>query len=486
MSARTSALKYSDLLIEFSLKFIYPARDLGRHFKSLLFLQGHVLILSIIIMKRIVLVLLLINFLPSINLAQESVGIHFEQRLSWQQIKEKAKAENKYIFVDCFATWCGPCKRMDREVYPVDSIGQLFNRYFISVKVQMDSTAKDDEHVKNFRADAKSLQNSYQVNAFPTFLFFSPYGKIVHKGIGFTDASGFAYLAHNALDSSKQYFTLLSSFRHGNLSYRQIYKFAIIARAYGNRELADSVATFYINHLYEFGRDSIYTPQNLALITDFTRSSKIKTFDLFYHHGREVDSVMKRPNLSRNLIDAIIESEEINSKLYPGGKTIEGKPEWITMRNNIIKAYNSDYADRIIIWAKVKWFEQKKDWKNYAANLILKVERYGPYDKVFYQIPQDEYALWNFCSWDLFFYSDESKNLRKALEWSKKSQMLSPKPDPEFMDTYANILYKLHRKREALEWEAKALKLRPNATDIADNLSKMKKGLPTWNVPTSK
>ncbi len=36
--------------------------------------------------------------------------IHFENGLSWEQIKEKAKAEHKYIFVDCYATWCGPCK----------------------------------------------------------------------------------------------------------------------------------------------------------------------------------------------------------------------------------------------------------------------------------------------------------------------------------------------------------------------------------------
>jgi thiol:disulfide interchange protein len=45
-----------------------------------------------------------------------SKGINFENNLSWEQVKEKAKAENKYIFVDCYATWCGPCKAMDKEV----------------------------------------------------------------------------------------------------------------------------------------------------------------------------------------------------------------------------------------------------------------------------------------------------------------------------------------------------------------------------------
>ena len=43
-------------------------------------------------------------------------GIHFVNGLSWQEVLQKAKAENKYIFVDCYATWCGPCKAMDKEV----------------------------------------------------------------------------------------------------------------------------------------------------------------------------------------------------------------------------------------------------------------------------------------------------------------------------------------------------------------------------------
>ena len=43
-------------------------------------------------------------------------GIHFEDGVSWQHVQQKAKAEDKYIFVDCYATWCGPCKQMDKKV----------------------------------------------------------------------------------------------------------------------------------------------------------------------------------------------------------------------------------------------------------------------------------------------------------------------------------------------------------------------------------
>ncbi len=65
-------------------------------------------------------------------------GIKFEENLSWQQLLDKAKVTNKYIFVDCYATWCGPCKMMDKDVYTSGKVGYLFNEHFISVKVQMD------------------------------------------------------------------------------------------------------------------------------------------------------------------------------------------------------------------------------------------------------------------------------------------------------------------------------------------------------------
>ena len=52
-------------------------------------------------------------------------GIKWVTGLSWEQVLTKAKTENKFIFVDCYATWCGPCKVMDKDVYPNDTVGDL-------------------------------------------------------------------------------------------------------------------------------------------------------------------------------------------------------------------------------------------------------------------------------------------------------------------------------------------------------------------------
>ena len=52
-----------------------------------------------------------------------------------------------------------------------------------------------------------------------------------------------------------------------------------------------------------------------------------------------------------------------------------------------------------------------------------------------------------------------------------------------YIDTYANLLYKLGKKDEAITWEQKALDLAPEGEkkSYEETLDKMKKGEKTWN-----
>ncbi len=93
--------------------------------------------------------------MPILLYAQkQNADISFERGLTWHQIQVKAKAENKFIFVDCYATWCGPCRLMDKNVFTNSEVANYLNNNFISVKVQMDKTASDDEDVKRWYDDA--------------------------------------------------------------------------------------------------------------------------------------------------------------------------------------------------------------------------------------------------------------------------------------------------------------------------------------------
>src|SRR5215468_4815310 len=125
---------------------------------------------------------LAISLLPFLTQAQQNEpGIHFERLPNWNAVVAKAKQEHKYIFVDCYATWCGPCKTMDAEVYPNKEVGEVYNKDFISVKLQMDKTTNDDEQTKRWYKTAKTFNENYSISSLPTFLFFDENGNPLHK-----------------------------------------------------------------------------------------------------------------------------------------------------------------------------------------------------------------------------------------------------------------------------------------------------------------
>ncbi|HEY4287964.1 MAG TPA: thioredoxin fold domain-containing protein [Puia sp.] len=419
-------------------------------------------------------------FLLNAQTGAQTTGIHFENLSGWNAVKEKAKQENKYIFVDCYATWCGPCKKMDKDVYTIDSIGQFFNSNFLSIKVQVDSSAKDNEEIQKWYTDAKAIQREYKITSLPTFLFFSPEGKLVHKGIGYQFPSAFSSLARNATNPQKQYFTLLEAFQRSKLAYTDMPELTNTALSNQDRMIADTISKVYVNgYLLKQKEAELYTKINLGIIANTIRTSHDKGFDLFYSHAEKVDAIMNEKNFSQHIVDFIVEKEEINTQLYTNGKPSTDNPDWEAIHRRVKKKYNTEYADRTVLWAKIKWLERKREWSEYCKNVILKVEKYGPYLKIFPTANFPTNYVLNASAWDIFTHSTNSEDLKKALEWSATA-ITDSKPDASYFDTYANLLHKLGRDKEAIPYEEKATALDPSDKVIAENLARIKKGEPTW------
>ena len=165
---------------------------------------------------------------PSVLFAQDK-GIHFEHGLSWQQVQAKAKAENKYVFMDCFTTWCGPCRFMSANIFPLQDVGDSMNAHFVSVAVQLDTTAGDNAEVKSWYQSGHNIAEQYKVQAYPTYLIFDANGKIVHRFVGASDAPAFLSKAAIALNPQTQYYTLLDQYKAGKKDTAFLHSMALSA-----------------------------------------------------------------------------------------------------------------------------------------------------------------------------------------------------------------------------------------------------------------
>lgn len=433
-------------------------------------------------MKRLFHLLLLAPLLSS---AQEYMhlndssnkGIHFEHELNWQQVQEKAKRENKYIFVECYATWCGPCKRMDKEVFAADSTGEFMNKRFVSVKLQMDSSKQDDANVQAWYAEAHAMIVFYKVDVLPTFLFFDSTGKIVHKGLGYQKAPDFINLAMNAANPAKQYYTLLRAYQDGKKDYPVMPYLANSARTLKDSKLADTIAADYLHHLDKLSLKEICTKTNLDFVAGFAKilTSKDKVFDCIYRRPAMADTVEHNKGFSERLVNYMVNKEDI-TPVMTAAKKDSIEPNWAKVSRNITHHFGAAYVEKNVVRAKVGWYRFSKDWKNYTKFLTRQLDMEN-----IENIPDGLMSMvyLNGSAWDIFQYSDNKEELAKAVVWSQRAIEMSPQTG-ELVDTKANLLYKLGKKDDALPLEKKAVELSPKDQELITNLQKMEHGEPTW------
>ncbi len=103
--------------------------------------------------------------------AKPEHGIAFEL-LKFDEALAKAKETGKLVFMDCYTTWCGPCKMMDRQIFPLPEVGELFNKHFINLKKDME------------KGEGIELARRFDIKVFPIMLILDGDGKEIHRIVG--------------------------------------------------------------------------------------------------------------------------------------------------------------------------------------------------------------------------------------------------------------------------------------------------------------
>lgn len=104
-----------------------------------------------------------------------------------------AKAKGKYVFIDTYAQWCAPCKRMNK-VFDDPRVGSLYNEKFVNVKINMDGIL------------GKYMLIKYDVVWLPTLLILDQDGNVKYRVDKEVRAEDLLRMAEQALDPNFRFY----------------------------------------------------------------------------------------------------------------------------------------------------------------------------------------------------------------------------------------------------------------------------------------
>lgn len=181
-------------------------------------------------MKKLSLTFLILTmwFNTTLSAQETTKGISFHDNKPWKEILQLAKKENKLIFMDCYTSWCGPCKALAKNVFTQEKVGDFFNPRFINVKYDME------------KGDGKMLNEQYKkhIIGYPTLLLINAEGKVLQQLAGYKDADELIVGIRSASEG-KDLFSLAAEYQKGN---REISFMKEFIQSLNNAFLKDSVA----------------------------------------------------------------------------------------------------------------------------------------------------------------------------------------------------------------------------------------------------
>ncbi|MCK0131887.1 thioredoxin domain-containing protein [Flavobacteriaceae bacterium F08102] len=135
-------------------------------------------------MKQTIITLFLVHI--SFMSYSQDQRMNFEKG-TFKEALVKAKKEGKLLFMDCYTSWCRPCKEIDKYVFTQEFVYAFFNENYINVKVNVE------------KGEGIELAQNYNVTSYPTLLVLNQNGEIVTRFEGVRSAKALVKKAKEVL-----------------------------------------------------------------------------------------------------------------------------------------------------------------------------------------------------------------------------------------------------------------------------------------------
>lgn len=350
--------------------------------------------------------------------------INFEHG-TWAEIKAKAKAENKIIFMDAYTSWCGPCKWMANTVFTNDTVAKYFNASFICTKFDME------------KGEGKELAKKFNVHYYPSLLFIDANGEIVHRAVGSRSTAEFVQLGKDAQMPEKQFVTFEKKYKGGQRDVKFIKSYLdVLSSVY--LETKEPLAAY----LKTQKEEDLLSRENWQIMYEFLDDFHSKEFAYLL---KNVDAFAKKytaDSVNDKLFN--VYSDACNKLIY--AKKVK-KEDYFKLKEEIKKTGFSR-AEELLLSTDMNYYKQVEDYENYAKAAALFLDKYNK---------KNPNQL-NDIAWTFYEKVKDKAMLAKAEQWAQQLNELAP-DEPAFMDTHACLLFATGKKAEAVKLEKQALEI---------------------------
>lgn len=356
--------------------------------------------------------------------------VDFLDNPSWSSVLERAQQTGKIILLDGYTSWCAPCKKMEKEVFTRLEIANYFNQKFINVKYDMEA------------GEGSMLKEKYGVQAFPTYLFITPEGQVVHRILGaHTAGNDFFDWSKMAVTPGRSYMELEQRYQNGERNPAMMFDYMLVLHMAGEQEKEDRLTKDYLALMT---KDHFMDISYWSAIKRFLNNPTSREFRILLDNRREIGEAVGQADVDEKIYETIDQQIRANRNFiaYEGHLFDNvAAHELVELLNNI------DIPKRNELLARAK------------AGLLI---RNGDLYELAYMVNTllDFRVLEGYAglNGELDFYANSIYKLalddqlfRMALQWSELAcaNEKSPTQRAVYLKTKALLLEKLGRSAEA-------------------------------------
>lgn len=300
--------------------------------------------------------------------AQNNEGVVFLENKTFAEALETAKASGKKLFLDCYTTWCGPCKMMTSKIFPQKEAGDYFNAEFVNIKIDME------------KGEGIELAKRFKIKAYPTFIMFDNNGKEIGRLVGGRERAIDFVEAVKAATGEDNLAAMNEKYDKGERGQEFLVRYlAVLSNAY-ETEKAQSVASEMLEgKTHELLNDKAL----FEAFVKYNKSPLSTSFQYVLDHKDEFAAKYPEAKLNRMISS--------NWMAYPRTLLTKNPDGTVTFDDAAMKLFVKEMKkrdvknrDEIILLSDINVAEASKDWCKYAKLCSKYIKSIGENDMYIY------------------------------------------------------------------------------------------------------